>query len=427
MSGKFVIFASVWLVGQNHMSIVRLHIVGLPYRKDIEGHVSEFLAEAPGHAMTIRPQSGNDNDINAIRAFDWQGRFVGYVSHNDLPTAWGAFQFSGKVSLRGMIVSTNIEHPCAMFECVVPGYDGSRADIYSQKLFLDWKYSGPVLNLPDELDNLDFMMGEIEDRLAEQSDWSEEDFQDFVILTERFAKFSKYDISGELNDYRRNLIQRLRDTSIEELEGIAEELEMSFGRTGRETMGGEVLDFWMRQLQSPETVKQLMVHRKEYDLSTIERELEQFPNSMYYVWQENRDRFISKILYMRIPRKVLWNFVSGIAFYEAMTARNRVYQETMTVQDDAESPIYLSKAKGQKIDMIRTLNVMYEQGRFKGKNGSKLTKKEYFTQMGRTMHVDLSDYDNDLSRSMSDSTKLEKHLKPFEDMKLKMIEIWNSK
>ena len=47
--------------------------------------------------------------------------------------------------------------------------------------------------------------------------------------------------------------------------------------------------------------------------------------------------------------------------------------------------------------------------------------------MGRTMHVDLSDYDNDLSRSMSDSTKLEKHLKPFEDMKLKMIEIWNSK
>lgn len=27
----------------------------------------------------------------------------------------------------------------------------------------------------------------------------------------------------------------------------------------------------------------------------------------------------------------------------------------------------------------------------------------------------------------SDSTKLEKHTKPFEDMKQKMIDIWNSK
>ena len=31
------------------MSILQLHIVGIPYRKDIAGHVSEFLAEVPGH------------------------------------------------------------------------------------------------------------------------------------------------------------------------------------------------------------------------------------------------------------------------------------------------------------------------------------------------------------------------------------------
>jgi hypothetical protein len=41
--------------------------------------------------------------------------------------------------------------------------------------------------------------------------------------------------------------------------------------------------------------------------------------------------------------------------------------------------------------------------------------------------LDLSDYDKDLSRAMSDSTKLEKHTRVFEDMKQKMIEIWNSK
>ena len=53
------------------MEVIQLHIVGFPYRKDIEGHVSEFLAEAPGHAMTLRPHHGNSHDKLAIRAFDW--------------------------------------------------------------------------------------------------------------------------------------------------------------------------------------------------------------------------------------------------------------------------------------------------------------------------------------------------------------------
>ena len=70
---------------------------------------------------------------------------------------------------------------------------------------------------------------------------------------------------------------------------------------------------------------------------------------------------------------------------------------------------------------------MYEQGRFLGKDGSKLKKKDYFVAMGRSMNVDLSDYDKDLSRSMSDSTKLEKHTKVFDEMKQTMIDIWNSK
>ena len=43
------------------------------------------------------------------------------------------------------------------------------------------------------------------------------------------------------------------------------------------------------------------------------------------------------------------------------------------------------------------------------------------------MNTDLTNYDKDLSRSMSDSTKLEKHLKVFEDMRDKMKEKWNSK
>ena len=77
------------------MSVIQLHIVGFPYRKDIAGHVSEFLAEVPGHIMTLRPHQGNDHDKLAVRAFDWLGRFVGFVSQEDLPKAWGALQAVG--------------------------------------------------------------------------------------------------------------------------------------------------------------------------------------------------------------------------------------------------------------------------------------------------------------------------------------------
>jgi hypothetical protein len=266
--------------------------------------------------MTLRPHQGNDHDKLAVRAFDWLGRFVGFVSQEDLPKAWGALRSSGHQSLRGMVVSSNIEHPCALFECVVPEYDGPITTLYPQKPFLDWHYSGPILNLPDELDNIDYMMGEIDDRLAERQEWSDEDLHDFVRLTARFAQCSKYDISAEMNNYRRRLIVELHDSKLDEVNEVTEELEMAFGRTGRETMGGEVLDFWMNQMQSTGTIRQLAVHRHEYDVTAIEHELEQFPESMYYVWKENRDLFVSKILYLHIPREALWRLVSGIAYVE---------------------------------------------------------------------------------------------------------------
>ena len=47
----------------------RLHIVALPYYEAGEC-LSEFLAEAQGRAMTLRPEPTNEFDANAIRAYD---------------------------------------------------------------------------------------------------------------------------------------------------------------------------------------------------------------------------------------------------------------------------------------------------------------------------------------------------------------------
>ncbi len=298
------------------MSIIELKIVGIPYRKDLNGQVDEFLAEAEGRTMTIRPESSNDNDKVAVRAYDWVGRFVGYVSKNDLPKAWGALRCTDKLKLRGLIVATCIEHPCITFECSVPGYKGPATDLYPQKPFLDWKYSGPVLNLPEEFDNIAYMREEIKDRLDEREDWSDEDLEFFLELAYRFVRLSKYDISGEMSDYRKELITNLKAADCDDFAALVDELTMTESRTGRETMNGGVLEFWTNQMQSKETRKHLMVHQQEYNAEKVEKELEQFPESMYFEWKSNPELFVSKLYYMHIPRQVIWFLVSGIAFVE---------------------------------------------------------------------------------------------------------------
>ena len=409
------------------MSTVRLHIVALPYC-EVSGCLGEFFAEAQGCAMTLRPDPTNDVDVNAICAYDWLGRHVGYVAIHDQLAAWQTLRGSGRRSLRGRVCEVNAEHKCVVFECSVETM-GDVEDLYPQTAYHEWTYTGPVLKATQEMVTLDYMTDEISERLEERNSWNDADRENFVALCKRFCALSKYDLSGEMSDYRRRLCLRLQKTRDEMLLPLVEELNMAYGRAGRESQGGEVLDYWMHLLTAPRNIKSLLVHRREYDLEKVHEQLLEFPEAMYEEWLENRDHFVTKLLYMHIPREVLWRFISGIAFYETMTAREKAISEEkkQTEMCDEESPVQLSTAKGQKIDMIRVLNVMFEQGRFKGKDGAKLTKKDFFTEMGHTLHVDLSDYDKDLSRSMSDSTKLEKHTKPFEDMKQKMIEIWNSK
>lgn len=410
------------------MSAVKLHIVALPYY-EAGKCLSEFLTEAQGRAMTLRPDPANDVDVNAICAYDWQGRHVGFVARHDLEDAWQTLRGSGRRSLRGYVCEVIADHKCVVFECHVKTL-GEVVDLFPQAPYLQWNYTGPVLKPMQEMATLDYMMDEITERLDECESWKNAEFDDFVALCMRFCGLSKYDLSGEMSDYRRRLCLRLMETKDDKLLPLVSELKMTYGRAGRESQGGEVMDYWIRVLSDINIVRSLLVHRQEYDLEQIHKQLVQFPEAMYEEWLENREHFVTKLLYMHIPREVLWRFISGIAFYDTMTARNKACEEQMQNEIgevDVKSPVFLNKAKGQKIDLIRIVDVMYEQGRFKGKSGEKVLKKDVFTAIGKALNIDLSDYDKDLSRSMSDSTKLEKHTKVFDDMKEKMIEIWNSR
>ena len=98
-----------------------------------------------------------------------------------------------------------------------------------------------------------------------------------------------------------------------------------------------------------------------------------------------------------------------------------------TDDDNEKSGVYLNQRKGTKLDFIRVVNALYELGFFSDETGGKIAKKTVFTAIGHSLNIDLSAYDKDLSRSLTDSTALEKHLKIFKEMQQCMTDIFNSK
>ena len=269
---------------------------------------------------------------------------------------------------------------------------------------------------------------------------------DLKIYLGLWLKGSCHDLCRETREARSQFIAQIEKASREEVRVLNEVLkEQRTSICGRMALIEHASKWWTERLLS-DNMQRLwlqwwMTNEGQLwgGLRRIDELLCQLPGQLYLDIAK-RDVVLSRLYYMNTPRKALDAIITLLMLRELTCQQLGIEMKPMIEseygldvvpaehdEEGMESPIYLSTAKGQKIDMIRTLNVMYEQGRFKGKDGRRLTKKEFFTWMGRVFNVDLSDYDKDLSRSMSDSTKLEKHLKTFEDMKEKMIEIWNSK
>ena len=272
------------------------------------------------------------------------------------------------------------------------------------------------------------------------------DIEELKIYLDLWIKGCCHDLSREAREARTQFIAQLEKAQKEEVRLLSEPLKQQ--RTsicGRMALIERASQWWTERLESEE-MKRLWMQwwltneGQLWDgLRQIDAKLRQLPGQLYNDIG-TRDIVLSRLYYMNTPRKAL-DAILTLLMLRELTCRHLGIEMKPMIESEygsdkvvdeydelpKESPIYLNTAKGQKIDLIRVLNVMYEQERFKGKDGAKLTKKDFFFEVGRIFHVDLSNYDKDLSRSMSDSTKLDKHLKTFVDMEKKMREIWNSK
>ena len=72
------------------------------------------------------------------------------------------------------------------------------------------------------------------------------------------------------------------------------------------------------------------------------------------------------------------------------------------------------------------MNAWYECGKVVDVNGAKPTKKVFFTWVGKLFNIKLSDYDKDLSNSISSGVAIDKQTQIFEELKEKHNSIYNN-
>jgi len=257
---------------------------------------------------------------------------------------------------------------------------------------------------------------------------------------------SSHDMSREAREARSLFISKLESAKSDDIRLLSEPLkEQRTSICGRMSLIERASQWWTERLESDEMQRLWsqwwLVNEGQLwgGLREIDAKLRELPDQLYNDIG-NRDAVLSRLYYMMTPRKALDAILTLLMLRELTCRHLGIEMKPMIekeygrdeepVEADESVPdslVYLNTSRGQKIDLIRTLYVMFEQGRFKGKDNSKLTKKDFFASMGSMLHVDLSNYDKDLSRAMTDGTTLQKHIRVFEDMKDTMIAIWNSR
>ena len=80
-----------------------------------------------------------------------------------------------------------------------------------------------------------------------------------------------------------------------------------------------------------------------------------------------------------------------------------------------------------KIDCIRVIISLFKKGKFKTRDGSKLTQKALFEDFGDFLGIDLSNGPTEYTNALADNDKLAKNIAIFEEMSKAVTEDFNSK
>ena len=340
------------------MKNLTFHIVGLTHN-DVKGHEVEYAKEAEGRTICLVPDDANTFDMLAVKAYDKQ-QLIGYVSALEGEDVRALIIARKERNLRTRCIGCNSknEGDKAGLQLMVrvlsdvsdEEMEQARREIYDDKIYDDWQYSGPVLPIEQLTRFSDCTMmleGVINsiirlrntlsegasdrnpsasDKTSSEAENRSLDKETEAMLREElsdclsearerlssFLEIQRSDYSREMTQARNRILHKLEQIDDDELQRLRAVLltEMGF-ITSSAYRERAAYSFFV---EAPNAIKKKQTGTYDYkdQLAVIEDQLHAFPHNLYPTFKADPVDFLRQVFYKRVPRKKMLQLLSGI-------------------------------------------------------------------------------------------------------------------
>ena len=373
------------------MKNLTFHIVGLTHN-DVKGHEVEYAKEAEGRTICLVPDDANTFDMLAVKAYDKQ-QLIGYVSALEGEDVRALIIARKERNLRTRCIGCNSknEGDKAGLQLMVrvlsdvsdEEMEQARREIYDDKIYDDWQYSGPVLPIEQLTRFSDCTMmlegvinsiirlkntlsegasdkgSSASDKTSSEAENRSLDAETEAMLREElsdclsearerlssFLEIQRSDYSREMTQARNRILHKLEQIDDEELQRLRAVLltEMGF-ITSSAYRERAAYSFFV---EAPNAIKKKQTGTYDYkdQLGAIEQQLHAFPHNLYPTFKADPVDFLRQVFYKRVPRKKMIQLLSGIVL---MIMNGRVDDVKQWGKHGDEDSLKAMKAVGAK-------------------------------------------------------------------------------
>lgn len=373
------------------MKNLTFHIVGLTHN-DVKGHEVEYAKEAEGRTICLVPDDANTFDMLAVKAYDKQ-QLIGYVSALEGEDVRALIIARKERNLRTRCIGCNSknEGDKAGLQLMVrvlsdvsdEEMEQARREIYDDKIYDDWQYSGPVLPIEQLTRFSDCTMmlegvinsiirlkntlsegasdkgSSASDKTSSEAENRSLDAETEAMLREElsdclsearerlssFLEIQRSDYSREMTQARNRILHKLEQIDDEELQRLRAVLltEMGF-ITSSAYRERAAYSFFV---EAPNAIKKKQTGTYDFkdQLGAIEQQLHAFPHNLYPTFKADPVDFLRQVFYKRVPRKKMLQLLSGIVL---MIMNGRVDDVKQWGKHGNEDSLKAMKAVGAK-------------------------------------------------------------------------------
>ena len=411
------------------MKKLKFHIVGLTHN-DVKGREVEYAKEAEGRTICLVPDDANPFDMLAVKAYDKQ-LFIGYVSALEGEDVRALIIARKGRNLRTRCLGSNSKEGAdeksglqliveARVDVSEQEIEQARREIYDDRIYDDWHYSGPILPI-DKLTRFSdcTMMLEgvindiisIQEQLSRDSDSAEADknpldadsraaleaelrdnLEEARERLSSFMEIQRSDYSREMTQTRNRILNNLDLIDDEEIHRMGEQLYTEMGFITSSAYRERAAQSFF--VEAPIAIKKKQTGAYDYkdQLDAIEQQLHAFPYSLYPTFKADPVDFLRQVFYKRVPRKKMLQLLSGIVL---MIMNGRVDDVKQWGKHGNEEALQAMKTVGKKpaigehkkelMDLMKEAVLKIAVYQKRGYYGVFLSKQAYWYPIFRLM------------------------------------------